>query len=77
MDIQELARLYRETGKCFGEVKVSDSTEFEKAIEEYCESHPHLAEAYPHKELQREKVMLVVRAIARRQLLDEPDKGSG
>ena len=76
--VQELASLYLDLLKPYGQGLPGDSASFKEAFEIYLSDHPHLKEVYPDLNLRRTKLLEQVRAFARRNLKDEAaEDGTG
>lgn len=74
LDIRDLADLFIELNRSYGEASVSACSDYWKAFENYSENHPHLKELFPEKSYRDKQLALRVRAFARRKLLEQDSK---
>lgn len=74
MEVQELARLWLETQGRFASARHREVAAFEKALDEYLNGQVHLVEAFPFMPARRERVMAVIRAMARQIRLVEAEQ---
>jgi len=66
-DISELADLFLKLhSSSFKEVSgiSEDISQFDRLVDQYCESHPHLPHEYPDKDFRRSIVLGTIRRIA-------------
>lgn len=70
LTVSELAELFLEQMKPYGERDIRETAEFVRQLDIYIKNHPQLIEAFPDVQCRRANVLLTIRSIARRILIE-------